>query len=174
MLFWKQQQKGSSLWGLPEQKSFPWIVLLLKLPWKFLDGRMIKYPKKQDPEFLLMLTPEFIVFPISFCLEKWTYNDVLIAIYYYASYCFIFLKACGCLPGLKVILWIKCTGEKRPVWVLVQISCTVLLFSNWGCHKDHSSSNRSPSSAASQICSNLLLWLHLLKGMDLSSGGVAR
>lgn len=29
-----------------------------------------------------------------------TYNDVLIAIYYYASY-FIFFMACGCLPELK-------------------------------------------------------------------------
>lgn len=46
--------------------------------------------QKQDPEILLMLTSKCIVFPISFCLVKQTYNDVLIAIYYHASYCFIF------------------------------------------------------------------------------------
>lgn len=60
---------------------------------------------------MLMLTSKSIVLPISFRLEKQTYNDVLIAIYYYASY-FFFFMACGCLPELKVILWIIRTGIK--------------------------------------------------------------
>ena len=108
-----------------------------------------------------MLTLKCIVFPISFCLEKQTYNDVLIAIYYYASYCFTFYGL-WLLTRTKSNPTDKTYWEKRPDQVLLQIVWTVFLFSNWGCHKDHFSNDRAlalqPDRHAITYCCGSTCW----------------